>query len=466
MRPYALFGERSRRGRASDSRAEGPAHRDAAAARRVATRCASRARSTATSCRGRAICTDATVDYVEYLSKNRRTVRNVVGILPGSDPTAREGVDRHRRALRSRRARWSIVGDAGANRRDSQRRRRQRLGHGVDHRDRTRRRRRPRRGFRARWSSSRLLARSAACSDRRTTPRQPRMPIESTIAMLNLDMVGRAHGAVDVSGLEVAPSMEADFATAVEAQRRYARDQARGSRRRAQRRLQLHRPPDSGDQLLHRLPSGLSPPRRRLAKDRCAGNRAGGDAGVGVRRRARQPKARPEFVRRSSSRSPAPTDYVPVHVRRLETGRTEAWTGYEYAGVGDAGETRREGLQPLAQHQPPAMQTRLQRLILHLQPGARFLGRESFDIAQHDRRAIDLRQLLDRRLTALRSSRAAAPRRACGTSPQARHGVRAVPSSDASARPARGRAPARPLARRGAPQPRHRGVERDAINPR
>ena len=44
---------------------------------------------------------------------------------------------------------------------------------------------------------------------------QPRMPLDTTIAMLNLDMVGRANGAVDVSGLEAAPSMEADFVTAV-----------------------------------------------------------------------------------------------------------------------------------------------------------------------------------------------------------------------------------------------------------
>src|SRR3970282_437600 len=29
---------------------------------------------------------DAKVDYVEHLAKNRRIVRNVIGILPGSDP--------------------------------------------------------------------------------------------------------------------------------------------------------------------------------------------------------------------------------------------------------------------------------------------------------------------------------------------------------------------------------------------
>ena len=65
--------------------------------------------------------------------------------------------------------------------------------------------------FRARWSSSRSLVRNAACWDRRHYASQPRVPIESTIAMLNLDMVGRARGAVDVSGLEVSPSMEADL---------------------------------------------------------------------------------------------------------------------------------------------------------------------------------------------------------------------------------------------------------------
>jgi Zn-dependent M28 family amino/carboxypeptidase len=43
------------------------------------------------------------------------------------------------------------------------------------------------------------------------------MPIESTIAMLNLDMVGRANGSVDVSGLDAAPSMESDLTAAIKA---------------------------------------------------------------------------------------------------------------------------------------------------------------------------------------------------------------------------------------------------------
>ena len=36
---------------------------------------------------------DGKVDYVEHLAKNRRTVRNVVGVLPGSEPArAKEAI--------------------------------------------------------------------------------------------------------------------------------------------------------------------------------------------------------------------------------------------------------------------------------------------------------------------------------------------------------------------------------------
>jgi len=46
---------------------------------------------------------------------------------------------------------------------------------------------------------------------------KPAIPMDRTIGMLNLDMVGRANGSVDVSGLELSPSMEADFLAAVSA---------------------------------------------------------------------------------------------------------------------------------------------------------------------------------------------------------------------------------------------------------
>jgi Zn-dependent M28 family amino/carboxypeptidase len=41
--------------------------------------------------------------------------------------------------------------------------------------------------------------------------------VADTIAMLNLDMVGRARGGVDVSGLELSPSMEEDLRAAATA---------------------------------------------------------------------------------------------------------------------------------------------------------------------------------------------------------------------------------------------------------
>jgi Zn-dependent M28 family amino/carboxypeptidase len=43
------------------------------------------------------------------------------------------------------------------------------------------------------------------------------IPIPDTVAMLNLDMVGRARGAVDISGLEGSPSMEANLKAAAQA---------------------------------------------------------------------------------------------------------------------------------------------------------------------------------------------------------------------------------------------------------
>ena len=160
--------------------------------------------------------TDAKVDYVEFLSKNRRTVRNVIGILPGSEPTrAKESIVIG--------AHYDHVGLGG--RLSVSPERIGEIHNGADDN--------------ASGTASIIEIARAAVADRGRFPRtlvfvafageergllgsafyasQPRMPNEGTIAMLNLDMVGRANGAVDVSGLEVAPSMEADFATAVKA---------------------------------------------------------------------------------------------------------------------------------------------------------------------------------------------------------------------------------------------------------
>lgn len=157
---------------------------------------------------------DATVDYVEHLAKNRRMVRNVIGVLPGSDPArAKESIVIG--------AHYDHVGLGG--RLSTSPDKTGEIHNGADDN--------------ASGTASIIEIARAAAADRSRFPRtlvfvafageergllgsafyatQPRMPIDTTVAMLNLDMVGRANGAVDVSGLEAAPSMEADFGTAV-----------------------------------------------------------------------------------------------------------------------------------------------------------------------------------------------------------------------------------------------------------
>jgi len=156
----------------------------------------------------------ARVDYVEHLAKNRRVVRNVVGILPGSDP-----------ALAGQSivigAHYDHVGFGGhlsvVPERTGE------IHNGADDN--------------ASGTASIIEISRAAIAQRERFPRtlvfvafageergllgsaryasNPPLPIGETIAMLNLDMVGRARGAVDVSGLEVSPSMEADLSAAI-----------------------------------------------------------------------------------------------------------------------------------------------------------------------------------------------------------------------------------------------------------
>jgi hypothetical protein len=152
----------------------------------------------------------ASVNYVEHLAKNRRTVRNVVGILPGSDP-ARAGevvvVGAH----------YDHVGLGG--RLSVSPERTGEIHNGADDN--------------ASGTSSILEMARVAAEQRERFPRTivfiafageergllgsahyaaaPALPLPNTIAMLNLDMVGRSRGAVDVSGLNLAPSMEADL---------------------------------------------------------------------------------------------------------------------------------------------------------------------------------------------------------------------------------------------------------------
>jgi hypothetical protein len=155
----------------------------------------------------------ATVNYEEHLAKNRRTVRNVVAVLPGSDPArAKEAIVIG--------AHYDHIGIGGHLSVSPERT--GEIHNGADDN--------------ASGTSSVLEIARAAVADPSRFPRtivfiafageergllgsqhyvtDAAIPIESTIAMLNLDMVGRSRGAVDVSGLENAPSLESDFKSA------------------------------------------------------------------------------------------------------------------------------------------------------------------------------------------------------------------------------------------------------------
>jgi hypothetical protein len=158
----------------------------------------------------------ATVQYVEHLAINRRVVGNIVGVLPGSDP-ARAGeaivIGAH----------YDHVGLGG--RHSAVPERAGEIHNGADDnasgtaavieiaREAAQNRSRfPRTvvfilfaGEERGLLGSEFYARNAA------------VPIDKTIAMLNLDMVGRSNGSVDVSGMEVAPSLEADLRAAIQA---------------------------------------------------------------------------------------------------------------------------------------------------------------------------------------------------------------------------------------------------------
>jgi len=154
-----------------------------------------------------------TVTYVEHLSRNRRTVRNVVGMLPGSDPQRGKeavviGAHYDHVGLGGR---LSMSPDLTGQ-----------IHNGADDN--------------ASGTAAIIEMARAAASQRARFPRTlvfvafageergllgsahyasiPAIPMDMTIGMLNLDMVGRAKGSVDVSGLELSPSMEADLQAA------------------------------------------------------------------------------------------------------------------------------------------------------------------------------------------------------------------------------------------------------------
>jgi hypothetical protein len=158
----------------------------------------------------------ATVNYVEHLAQNRRTVRNVIGVLPGHDPARRSeaiviGAHYDHVGIGGR---FSVTPERTGE-----------IHNGADDN--------------ASGTAAIIEMARAAAAQRERFPRtlvfiafageergllgsahytrEPVVPLADTLAMLNLDMVGRANGSVDVSGLEMAPSIEADLRAATAA---------------------------------------------------------------------------------------------------------------------------------------------------------------------------------------------------------------------------------------------------------
>jgi Zn-dependent M28 family amino/carboxypeptidase len=157
-----------------------------------------------------------TVDYREFLARNRRTVRNVIAVLPGSDPSRRDEtvvIGAH----------YDHVGLGG--RLSVSPERAGEIHNGADDN--------------ASGTSALIEMARAAAADPSRFPRSvvfaafageergllgsayyaghPTIPLKDTVAMLNLDMIGRSRGKVQTSGLEKAPSLEPDMKAAARA---------------------------------------------------------------------------------------------------------------------------------------------------------------------------------------------------------------------------------------------------------
>jgi hypothetical protein len=158
----------------------------------------------------------AEIDYAEQMSRKRRTVRNIVGILPGSDAARTEQaivIGAH----------YDHVGLGGPLSASPERT--GEIHNGADDN--------------ASGIASLIEMARAAAADRSRFPRSlvfvafageergllgsvhyvdhPAVPLDKTFAMLNLDMVGRSKGWVEVGGLDALPSLAGDVEAAARA---------------------------------------------------------------------------------------------------------------------------------------------------------------------------------------------------------------------------------------------------------
>jgi len=153
------------------------------------------------------------ITYTDNLTKNRRSVNNVIGILRGSDPVkSREAIvlGAHYDHL-GLGGRFSLSENAAGQ-----------IHNGADDN--------------ASGTAAIIEIAKLAAANRPKFPRSlvfmtfageelgllgstyyvnhPTFPIDQTVAMLNMDMVGRANGRIFVSGLDTAPDLDADLKAA------------------------------------------------------------------------------------------------------------------------------------------------------------------------------------------------------------------------------------------------------------
>ena len=157
---------------------------------------------------------NATVTYVEHLAKTRHTVRNVIGVLPGStrkDEAVVVGAHYDHLGLGGRHSmNPNLAGQ---------------VHNGADDNA---------SGTAAVIEIARAAAASRTRFERTTVfvafaaeelgligsaqyVAHPAVPLDKTVAMVNLDMVGRPRGRIMISGLETAPAVSADLDAAAEA---------------------------------------------------------------------------------------------------------------------------------------------------------------------------------------------------------------------------------------------------------
>ena len=156
---------------------------------------------------------DVTVSAIDRTTRVRRPVRNVIGILKGSDPSLQDEVvivGAHYDHL-GRSSRFSMSQNSGGE-----------IHHGADDNasgtaaviEMARAAREARSEFRRSVVFMTFAGEEYGLLGSSYYVNHPALPLDRTIAMVNLDMVGRASGKIMVDGLSNSPSIEEDLQAA------------------------------------------------------------------------------------------------------------------------------------------------------------------------------------------------------------------------------------------------------------